>query len=439
MVATGYDVRKVHDPLWIDTIFARFPYDIIKTAMQSTDTSTLTVEQLLDVLDTEITSKLVFENRYSFLTQRRFIRSEATAYVDTGAMHCLFCQRNNHHIRNCRTNQGEKSAPAPKTSYRNPSSATALFETSEAEQQEQNKDKCSSDTVAFSNQIVTKTGNAQLVLMTAEAQIKNNTTGMFENILLFLDSGAQCNLIQTDMANTLALEKGSPYQCTMHGIGGITETYTSYESKATFKTKFGDYLTLTLNTKPVLTNAFPAATLTPNDTQFLRNNNIFLSNTFTNGELLKPPVLIGIESYAAVVLLHSPPVKLPSGLFAQNTVFGPALFGKVDASVQNYHSHVMLSCPHTVADIKQELKDMYELDGMGITLNEYKSNDTAYDYLRSYAKQILIKDGYITAPFPLKDNAIDLEDNYNVAIGRLKALFKYNEANPPKKVVHQDT
>ncbi|KHJ90767.1 hypothetical protein OESDEN_09379 [Oesophagostomum dentatum] len=54
--------------------------------------------------------------------------------------------------------------------------------------------------------------------MTAEAQINNNATGMFENILLFFDSGLQCSFIQADMANTLALEKRSPYQCTMSGI-----------------------------------------------------------------------------------------------------------------------------------------------------------------------------------------------------------------------------
>ncbi|WKX90956.1 hypothetical protein Q1695_009641 [Nippostrongylus brasiliensis] len=186
-----------------------------------------------------------------------------------------------------------------------------------------------------------------------------------------------------------------------------------------------------MNTKPVLTNPFPAATLTHFDVQFLKDYNIFLSNPDANGEMVKPRILIGVEAYETVVLLDSTPTKLPSGLLAQNTVFGPALFGKSDAIDRtSYAEHVVVACPETLSDVKQELREMYELEGMGISTDEYQKNDTAYDYMNSYAKRITFKDGEITAPLPLKDNVVELDDNFKVAASRLNALLKFHKGHP---------
>ncbi|WKX90955.1 hypothetical protein Q1695_009641 [Nippostrongylus brasiliensis] len=153
----------------------------------------------------------------------------------------------------------------------------------------------------------------------------------------------------------------------MHGIGGTSETYTAQKVSAVFRTRFGECVTLTMNTKPVLTNPFPAATLTHFDVQFLKDYNIFLSNPDANGEMVKPRILIGVEAYETVVLLDSTPTKLPSGLLAQNTVFGPALFGKSDAIDRtSYAEHVVVACPETLSDVKQELREMYELEDIYI-------------------------------------------------------------------------
>ncbi|KAK6031591.1 hypothetical protein OSTOST_02251 [Ostertagia ostertagi] len=210
--------------------------------------------------------------------------------------------------------------------------------------------------------------------MTVEGQIKNNANGSFENVLIFLDSGAQCNLIAASLADALALPRGDPYQCTMHGIGGTAQTYTAQQVTAVFRTRFGETLAINLSTKPVLTNAFPAATLTDLDVQFLKRNRIFLSNTATNGQLVTPAVLIGVESYEQIVLLDSPPTKLPSGLLAQDTVFGPALFGKSDIPHLNACSQqVVLACPEAISDIKQELKEIVPRN-IGLTLHDGKGS-----------------------------------------------------------------
>ncbi|KAK6762833.1 hypothetical protein RB195_023512 [Necator americanus] len=55
MIATGYDIRKKHDPLWIDTILAKFPYEIIKDCMKTiTSGSRLTVGTLLEELQDSV-------------------------------------------------------------------------------------------------------------------------------------------------------------------------------------------------------------------------------------------------------------------------------------------------------------------------------------------------------------------------------------------------
>ncbi|KAK6762832.1 hypothetical protein RB195_023511 [Necator americanus] len=318
-----------------------------------------------------------------------------------------------------------------KNNYRIQSSSVVASEGQPAAEQRNE----SQSLISSSNLAKEDSHQKQLVLLRShQKQVKNNKTGAYENVLLFLHSGAQCNLIEATLADKFALVHSEPYQCTMYGIGGIEETYIAQKVTAEFRTRFGESVSLTLSTKPVLTKAFPSAALTCSDVQFLERNNIFFSNTATNGEVVKPHILILVEAYENIVMLDSPPTKLPSSLLAQNTVFGPALFGKSDTVGQTLLAeHVVVACPETLADVKQELREMYELEGMGISTDEYRKDDTAYDYLNCYAKRIMIEDGRIVAPLPLKDNVVELDSNFKVAISRLHSLFKFHVSHPEQR------
>uniref|UniRef100_A0A7I5E7M6 Peptidase A2 domain-containing protein n=1 Tax=Haemonchus contortus TaxID=6289 RepID=A0A7I5E7M6_HAECO len=498
MVATGYDVLRKHDPIWIDTILAKFPYDVVKELTKRTSQDpTLTVGTLLDELNTEVSSRVVFEKRFASLSTSHTTSTDYSNPRSVPKQLCLFCHRTNHQTKNCRTvitaserraalrgqlvcwkcfaaNHRSRACPSENCTKCNGDHHTSLCiklalpkppdntqsqgherqsfhysnqptKTSPRHQDSEVRERSPAVPAAskkeeginirsFSHQIKALGSEKQLVLMTAEGQIKNNNTGIFEHILIFLDSGAQCNLIETSVAESLGLHKGDPYQCTIHGIGGNIETYISHQVTAVFKTRFGDNISLNLITKPLLTNAFPAATLSNSDIKFLKENNIFLSNTAINGESIKPSILIGVESFGHIVLLDSAPTRLPSGLLAQNTVFGPALFGKSDKPLnQPNEGHHMFVCPELISEIKQELRDMYELEGMGISTDEYNNDDTAYNYMDSFSKQITTENGTIAAPFPLKDNIVDLENNYGVAASRLNALFKFHRVHELQK------
>lgn len=66
-----------------------------------------------------------------------------------------------------------------------------------------------------------------------------------------------------------------------------------------------------------------------------------------------------------------------------------------------------------------------ELEGMEISKEEYSRNDEIFEYFEKYSWKISFDGGYITAPFPLKQNIGDLADNYSVAWKILIALQAY--------------
>ncbi|KAL6730327.1 hypothetical protein Aduo_001308 [Ancylostoma duodenale] len=281
---------------------------------------------------------------------------------------CRLCS-GDHHISLCSKrptapqpppNKQNTSSQAPspfqrkeqqRSNYRNQQGHAAVIFTKEPNTLEKDTNAIAADqqnTVSTFSAQNEKKGHenfSQFVLMTAEAQVKSKATGAFETVLIFLDTGAQCNLIDSELANRLELEKGESFRCTMHGIGGNVEVYTSQKVTATFRTRFGTTVALELSMKPVLSNSFPSANLTSEDIQLLEENNIFLSNPSISGDFQKPAILVGVESYYKVVLLDRPSTKLPSGLLAQNTIFGPALFGigRAPTNTVNRYEHTVFT------------------------------------------------------------------------------------------------
>ncbi|KAK6749875.1 hypothetical protein RB195_002094 [Necator americanus] len=72
---------------------------------------------------------------------------------------------------------------------------------------------------------------------------------------------------------------------------------------------------------------------------------------------------------------------------------------------------------------EQELpQKVFELDGLGILPEEAQGDENVQRYFEEYSKLILIENN-IESPFPLKENVIQLENSYLVAIRILAAVI----------------
>ncbi|XGW34218.1 hypothetical protein V3C99_018218, partial [Haemonchus contortus] len=176
-------------------------------------------------------------------------------------------------------------------------------------------------------------------------------------------------------------------------------------------------------TKPILTNGFPSVKLTETDIDFLKENNICLSNSNLRGEIQTLHIPIGLDYYHELISGQNHSMKTPSGLHIARTIFGPTIYGRGSLPAENICS----SSFHATTALHEQseqtmLRKMFELEGLGITEEECHNDDRIHKYLEQYSKTILFENGHVKAPFPLKENVVQLEDNYSVAIRRLESL-----------------
>ncbi|EYC20178.1 hypothetical protein Y032_0022g495 [Ancylostoma ceylanicum] len=249
----------------------------------------------------------------------------------------------------------------------------------------------------------------QLILMTAEGNIFSHVSQQYERVLFFFDTDAQKTIIEEDVANKLGLSRITTETCIISGMGGHTEKFESHSVRMNTTTAFGAELEMIVQTKPIITGGFPAVKLTKEDQEFLQSKELCVANSKLRGERLIPRILVGLDRYYDLVVADTTALRTPSGLHVAKTVFGPTIYGRgmIDNSQHN------LSITHNYTSIEQPtevamLEKMFELDGLGISTNELQKDDSVQKYFEQYKKSISFENGYVTAPFPLKDNIVDL-------------------------------
>lgn len=269
----------------------------------------------------------------------------------------------------------------------------------------------------------------QLVLMTAEGNVWNNKDSSLEKVLFFFDTGAQKTVIQESLAERLGLPKTTTETCIMSGIGGYTEKFESHIVSLKVCTAHGKEINLAIQTKPIITGGFPSVKLAEIDQEFLQNEGIFIANSKVRGERQLPHILVGLDRYYDLVVSNTTDTRTPSGLHIAKTVFGPTIYGRgiMDTTDSTAMSHSMTSVLE-ISD-SDNIQRMFELESLGIEPMENTKDDSAFKYFEEYSSLITFANGYITAPFPLKDSVSDLSDNYGVAVKRLAALQKQLQAN----------
>ncbi|EYC15829.1 hypothetical protein Y032_0035g2985 [Ancylostoma ceylanicum] len=199
----------------------------------------------------------------------------------------------------------------------------------------------------------------------------------------------------------------------MSGMGGHIESFKSHIVNMRISTAFGEEIEMKIQTKPVITNSFPSVNLTSVDITFLKENNICLANSKLRGEQQIPHILVGLDHYHDLVASPAETVRTPTGLHITRTVFGPTVYGKGTTNAENTHNTTYFGLTAVHESSEQEiLRNMFELEGLGISTFECQKDDKIHEYLNEYSKRISFESGRITAPFPLKENISFLEDNY---------------------------
>ncbi|WKY10634.1 hypothetical protein Q1695_002749 [Nippostrongylus brasiliensis] len=261
----------------------------------------------------------------------------------------------------------------------------------------------------------------KIVLMTALGSIWNHNSNQFERVLFFFDTGAQKTIIKEETVRFFGLPSHKTEQVTMSGLGGHTEKFESNCVSIKISDAYGTVFDLQVYAKPAITDAFPSVKLLNVDKAFLRENEIYICNPKLRGEYQIPHILVGLDYYYNLVLYHKSTV-LPSGLRMAKTIFGPTIYGR--GSLEAETIKPILYGMTAVTDLSENemLKNLFELEGLGISSEENSQDEKANNYLKQYAKSISFESGYVVAPFPLKENVADLSDNCPVAARRLMAL-----------------
>ncbi|KAK6029223.1 hypothetical protein OSTOST_04667 [Ostertagia ostertagi] len=143
-----------------------------------------------------------------------------------------------------------------------------------------------------------------------EALVLSERKRSYIRALLFFDTGAHVSLIEEHVAESLALPVFHSEQCTLSGIGGITDTFVCHHVRMNILSAHGKELQIPLRTKPTLVEGFPSVLLTEKDIEFMEENDICLSNSRVRGEMQRPHIIIGIDLFSSLVLEHVPPEEI---------------------------------------------------------------------------------------------------------------------------------
>ncbi|KAL6731461.1 hypothetical protein Aduo_002327 [Ancylostoma duodenale] len=259
--------------------------------------------------------------------------------------------------------------------------------------------------------------------MTALGNIWNYRSNQFEQLLFFFDTGAQKTIIKEEIAVGFGLSMNKTEVCVLSGIEGHTGKFQSSSVNLKISNAYGAEFHLEIQTEPVITNGFPSVKLTEIDKEFLQKNEINLCNPRVRGEYQTPHILVGLDYYYNLAQDSGNNNTTPSGLHIAKTVFGPTLHGRGSLAGTKTQPDTVTYGLTALFNYEEHeaLQKMYELEGLG-TYPEEDGQDDKTNYFIEYSKRISYQNGQITAPFPLKDNVGDLNDNYPMAIKRLTAL-----------------
>ena len=345
---------------------------------------------------------------------------------------CLRCLKEDHKIKDCKVTGklcvhcGEKDRHhrtlcPKKFSQTEPSTTTTVA----AEADTETGLVAAGETVIMKTAMVTVNGN------------KTNT-----KTRAFFDSGSSRTYITKELMNTLKLKSSDNQNFYVNTFGNSKQNKKTLPTvNLVMKMKFGPDLKMKATVIEQITGPLQRAPLRLKDHGQLTSQ-FQLADTIPNQlETYNLGLLIGNDYYDKIVLGERKQVQ--DNLYLLKSTVGWILSGRTsredqpqDESAMFVMSTTARAAPHVLhMDDKEsmtfepDLEDLWKLESIGIKPDDPREKDDIA--MEMFKNSVIKRDNRYSISWPWRnDDQINLPENYELSLGRLKSLMKHLQKDP---------
>uniref|UniRef100_A0A183C5R8 CCHC-type domain-containing protein n=1 Tax=Globodera pallida TaxID=36090 RepID=A0A183C5R8_GLOPA len=243
--------------------------------------------------------------------------------------------------------------------------------------------------------------------------------------LVFLDCGATCPFIGESFSVRLGFwDSTRPHQRSLEvdGYGGRKSTFGTTLLKIGMRLRNGRTLTLNLNTSPNLNQMSLYYAINQRDFRFEEELPVKIQRR-------TPDVVLGlVEMFTLLERVE----KITENRFVLWSSIGPIVCGRpktveLIGGQKTTEDQYYLQCKepsHTITDF-------WSLEVVGIQAQELEADDDALAWRLFEESIIRLPDGRYEVGWPWRDTGTGISDNFGIAIGRLKSLYKRWQRDNP--------
>lgn len=351
--------------------------------------------------------------------------------LDKPCYHCK--QRHNHHRSLCRSKFSGISRAQVTTNISNISPGAIPEPT------------------IFTNNIssitpneVLMAANEKVLMQTAKATISNLDSNIKQNLRIFFDTGSQRTFITEYLANKLNLDQSKNEELAIVTFGSDkARSVTTKVTNLIIELRDGSSLILTANIVPKISGDVQRGSVNKSILDNL-DLNIHLADTFPlESEYSEINLLIGNDYY--LDLINCEKIMIQTGLYLLNSKLGWILTGRhiednstnltkqnlINIMLNQLHEKSMEFVPpdNSLNSIQNsDLANFWKLETIGITDSITITDDEKAAQL--FSDSIKFEDGRYEVGWPWKEREPELNENFSLAYGRLKALIYRLKKHP---------
>ncbi|KIH55209.1 Tas retrotransposon peptidase A16 [Ancylostoma duodenale] len=281
------------------------------------------------------------------------------------------------------------------------------------------------------------TKHEEVRLMIVPIQIGPTQSEEKETVFALLDSASDQSFITTSLAQRLNLKIYNETNIVVNTFDGKAEKRRVKRVVTPLYNSLGDYITVEFLTHEKITPPFRLGCMLPQDSSFIQEHfseqEVQWISQVTN-ITVTPEILIGMDYFNTIMVLHEPVIRLSSGLFITPTFFGPVISGVPHEDnwrpeKDNFYEQIVHTyTAHNTSDRHLDISDLWKLPTIGIEdmITEEEINK---QIVNDFYSTVQIQDGKIYVRFPWKPNKASLSNNYNLALKKYrlcKEIFNNN-------------